>query len=349
MKSLKLLVLITFYATGLLFFSGSIKAQNVPVNSMKVEIGHFTLFVPEGWNVFSKDDRIKARKEFELDLEPGLKQYEVDGKPKPRMGDFRVFQKQPFGQLIGWTLIVPDNTNLLQKIFKKENQFRQRKDQIKSGSCRLVKIDGIDVVRVDVEMTNGDLMTNLHFYSPKSPGIISSLMFGLRSGKSVQAEKEFESIIGSIKIKEVVSFIQASFGVDSDEVIKNLKSSEDFLMVNKGRDGVITTASGLQYEIIKAGTGLIPKAESIVKCNYIGSTIDGNVFDNSIERGEPSIFPVNKLITGWTEALQLMPVGSKWKLFIPADLAYKERAHEPYIKPYSALIFEVELIEIVKK
>jgi FKBP-type peptidyl-prolyl cis-trans isomerase len=129
---------------------------------------------------------------------------------------------------------------------------------------------------------------------------------------------------------------------------KTLKEGEDFLAANKSKEGVVTLPSGLQYEILKAGTGPKPKAEDKVKCHYHGTTIDGKVFDSSIERGEPATFAVNRVIPGWTEALQLMPVGSKWKLYIPANLAYGERGAGRDIKPNAALIFEVELLEIVK-
>jgi FKBP-type peptidyl-prolyl cis-trans isomerase len=129
----------------------------------------------------------------------------------------------------------------------------------------------------------------------------------------------------------------------------NLKEGEDFLAANKEKAGVVTLPSGLQYEIIKEGNGPKPTAEDQVKCHYHGTTIDGKVFDSSVERGEPATFPVNRVIPGWTEALQLMPVGSKWKLYIPAALAYGERGAGQDIKPNSALIFEVELLEIEKK
>ncbi len=123
---------------------------------------------------------------------------------------------------------------------------------------------------------------------------------------------------------------------------------EKFLEENKKRAGVTTTASGLQYEIMKAGEGAKPTATDKVKTHYHGTLTNGTVFDSSVDRGEPVEFPVNGVIKGWTEALQLMPVGSKWKLFIPYQLAYGERAAGPQIPPYSALVFEVELLEIVK-
>lgn len=152
-----------------------------------------------------------------------------------------------------------------------------------------------------------------------------------------------------IKPTKANGLIQAFFTkVSAEEGAKNLKEGQDFLAANKNKSGVVTLPSGLQYEIIKAGTGPKPKAEDQVKCNYHGTTIDGKIFDSSVERGEPATFPVNRVIPGWTEALQLMPVGSKWKLYIPANLAYGEKGAGANIKPNSTLIFEVELLEIVK-
>ncbi len=121
-----------------------------------------------------------------------------------------------------------------------------------------------------------------------------------------------------------------------------------FLEENKKKEGVITTASGLQYQIIKAGDGPKPTATDKVKTHYHGTLLDGTVFDSSVQRGEPISFPVNGVIQGWVEALQLMPVGSKWKLFIPQELAYGPRGSGGTIKPYSALVFEVELLGIEK-
>ncbi len=163
-------------------------------------------------------------------------------------------------------------------------------------------------------------------------------------------EKAFLGDSVKIKPQHANEIIQKFFGqISKAEGDKNLKEGEEFLAKNKTKSGVVTTASGLQYEIIKAGTGPKPKAEDEVKCHYKGTLIDGKVFDSSIERGEPATFPVNRVIPGWTEALQLMPVGSKWKLYIPASLGYGERGAGQDIKPNSTLIFEVELLEIVKK
>jgi FKBP-type peptidyl-prolyl cis-trans isomerase FklB len=128
----------------------------------------------------------------------------------------------------------------------------------------------------------------------------------------------------------------------------NKLEGDKFLSDNKKRNGVVTTASGLQYEVIKAGDGPKPTASDKVKTHYHGTLIDGSVFDSSVNRGEPVTFPVGGVIPGWVEALQLMPVGSKWKLYIPQNLAYGPRGAGEKIKPYSALVFEVELISIEK-
>ncbi|MBP7184390.1 MAG: FKBP-type peptidyl-prolyl cis-trans isomerase [Saprospiraceae bacterium] len=128
-----------------------------------------------------------------------------------------------------------------------------------------------------------------------------------------------------------------------------IEGGKKFLEENGKRKEVVTLPSGLQYEIIKAGNGPKPAATDQVTVHYHGTLIDGTVFDSSVKRGEPATFPVNGVIQGWVEALQLMPVGSKWKLFIPYNLAYGERGAGQSIKPYSTLIFEVELLSIGEK
>ena len=127
------------------------------------------------------------------------------------------------------------------------------------------------------------------------------------------------------------------------------KEGATFLAANKTKDGVVTLPSGLEYKILTQGTGPKPTASDSVVCNYRGTLINGTEFDSSYKRGEPATFPVSGVIKGWTEALQLMPVGSKWQLFIPSDLAYGERSPAPEIGPDSTLIFEVELLSIQNK
>ena len=126
------------------------------------------------------------------------------------------------------------------------------------------------------------------------------------------------------------------------------KAGLEFLAANKTKSGVVTTASGLQYIVLKEGTGPKPLATDKVKCDYEGKLIDGTVFDSSVKQGKPIEFAVNGVIKGWTEALQLMNTGSKYRLFIPSDLAYGDQQMGPDIKPGSTLIFDVDLIEIVK-
>ncbi|MCW3079238.1 MAG: Peptidylprolyl isomerase [Segetibacter sp.] len=131
-----------------------------------------------------------------------------------------------------------------------------------------------------------------------------------------------------------------------DKLSANLKAGEDFLEQNKSREGVQTTASGLQYEVLTEGSGAKPKATDKVKCHYHGTLIDGTIFDSSVQRGQPATFPLNMVIKGWTEALQLMSVGSKYRLFLHPSLAYGERQTGAVIGPNSTLIFDVELLDI---
>ena len=133
------------------------------------------------------------------------------------------------------------------------------------------------------------------------------------------------------------------------EASKNKEAGEAFLEANKSKPGVVVLPSGLQYRILTAGTGPKPAATDTVECNYRGTLINGNEFDSSAKHGGPASFPVGRVIKGWTEALQLMPVGSKWQLFVPSNLAYGERGAGGEIGPNATLIFEVELVSIKPK
>jgi FKBP-type peptidyl-prolyl cis-trans isomerase FklB len=136
------------------------------------------------------------------------------------------------------------------------------------------------------------------------------------------------------------------FQMKNEKASTNLKAGQVFLEANRQKPGVVVLPSGLQYEVITEGSGGKPSAKNKVTCHYHGSLIDGTVFDSSISRGQPATFPLNMVIKGWTEGLQLMPVGSKWRFFIPPHLAYGDRQTGSDIGPNSTLIFEVELLGI---
>ncbi len=159
----------------------------------------------------------------------------------------------------------------------------------------------------------------------------------VKTGKQVLTEEQINSCI--------MDYMQIA---KKEKATPNKKAGEAFLAENAKKPGVVTTASGLQYTVITEGTGAKPTASDKVKVHYHGTLLDGTIFDSSVQRGEPIELPVGNVIAGWIEALQLMPVGSKWKLFIPSDLAYGDSQAGPTIGPGSTLIFEVELLEIVK-
>lgn len=146
--------------------------------------------------------------------------------------------------------------------------------------------------------------------------------------------------------KQVINDYFMTLQSEKQEI--NKKAGEEFLNINKGKAGVVTLPSGLQYQVLQQGTGAKPAASDSVKCHYHGTLINGVVFDSSVERGEPAVFGVSQVIPGWVEALQLMEAGSKWRLFIPSNLAYGEHGAGEAIEPNSALVFDVELLEIVK-
>lgn len=134
---------------------------------------------------------------------------------------------------------------------------------------------------------------------------------------------------------------------NQEDATDNLVAGLEFLEKNRSKEGVTELPSGLQYLVIKEGDGDLPSLTDEVKCHYHGRLIDGTVFDSSVERGQPAVFPVNGVIRGWVEALQLMPVGSKWRLFVPPELGYGEQGAGGAIGPNSTLVFDVELLEIV--
>lgn len=152
-------------------------------------------------------------------------------------------------------------------------------------------------------------------------------------------------------MEEATTYTQAKVEALQEQALLNeygdvKKAGEDFLAENRNKEGVVTTESGLQYRIIKEGRGAIPTSTDRVKVNYKGTLIDGTEFDSSYSRNEPSVFQADRVIRGWTEALTMMPVGSTWEIYIPYNLAYGTSAQGQHIKPFSALVFEVELLGI---
>jgi len=167
----------------------------------------------------------------------------------------------------------------------------------------------------------------------------------MSGGKTRLTQEEAQAVL-----KEVQTEVQKQQQEKMKETAdKNKAEGEAFLAANKSKDGVVTLPSGLQYKILTAGTGPKPTASDSVVCNYRGTLINGTEFDSSYKRGQPATFGVGQVIKGWTEALQLMPVGSKWQLFVPSSLAYGERGAGAEIGPDSTLIFEVELLSIQDK
>jgi FKBP-type peptidyl-prolyl cis-trans isomerase FklB len=190
-----------------------------------------------------------------------------------------------------------------------------------------------------------------------NPMVLARALMDAKAGKPALNEMETTAFLTrfSAKMQEVTAKRQEAEQLRQAEAnkitYKNLIAQGDsFLQKNKERSGVIVTSSGLQYEVVKMGNGKKPTAASTVKVNYTGKLIDGTQFDTSIGAGkEPAVFPVGNVIKGWTEILQLMPVGSKFKVYIPEALAYGANGAGEVIKPYSTLIFDIELLEIVKE
>ena len=215
----------------------------------------------------------------------------------------------------------------------------------KTGKQEKAYIAGIQIG----QQVSGDMIENINMQ-----------LFGNDSIQSLSKDNFLAGFIAAVKKGAVVSVEDAQAYVkEHTEAIKakaleakygeNKTAGEKFLAENKTKEGVITTESGLQYKIIKAGKGEIPTKESSVKVNYKGTLIDGTEFDSSYKRNAPATFRADQVIKGWTEALTMMPVGSKWELYIPQELAYGARETGGQIKPFSTLIFEVELLEIEKK
>ena len=181
-----------------------------------------------------------------------------------------------------------------------------------------------------------------------NPMVVAKAMSDGEKGETLMEDMDARNFIMEfINDRDVLRAEQKAI-LDKELFKEHIAANEAFLEKNKEKDGVTVTTSGLQYEVVKLGTGPKPTTENTVKVHYVGTLIDGTEFDSSVARKEPAQFPVLGVIPGWSEALQLMPVGSKFKLVIPENLAYGATGAGEVIKPFSALVFEVELLEIVQ-
>ncbi|MFD1144282.1 FKBP-type peptidyl-prolyl cis-trans isomerase [Larkinella insperata] len=208
-----------------------------------------------------------------------------------------------------------------------------------AGTSAPIKLNNaIDSVSYSIGVNVGLGLKQQNLGNANLKALTKALQDALQSSNTQIAPEQANRIIGE--------FFQRERSVKAEA---NKKVGEQYLAENKSKPGIMTTASGLQYQILKAGTGPKPAATDTVKAHYTGRLIDGTVFDSSVERGQPLEIPVNQVIQGWSEALQLMPVGSKWKLYIPSTLAYGSQGAGSQIGPNSTLVFDIELLEIVKK
>ena len=206
-----------------------------------------------------------------------------------------------------------------------------------------------EILKTEVEKVSYIIGTRIagNFKSQDIEVSLDSLMLGLKD-----ALEGKELAISQAEMKTVYSAWQQKMRAkqaakQAEEAAKNLAAGSAFLEANKAKEGVKVLPSGLQYKVVKEGTGETPTADDKVKTHYRGTLIDGTEFDSSYKRNQPAEFPVKGVIKGWTEALQLMKVGGKWELYIPAELAYGQRGR-PSIPANSTLIFEIELLEVVK-
>lgn len=216
---------------------------------------------------------------------------------------------------------------------------------IKDGLNQKETVDSLKQVVDMGSMIGNQLRTNTDFYGDSTltmdykllrQGMINGIAGSDTGMTADEARDYFNGTMEALQAKKM----EAQYN-------DNKVAGQNFLTENAKKEGVVTTASGLQYEVIKKGNGPLPKETDKVKVHYHGTLVDGTVFDSSVDRGQPAEFGVTQVIKGWVEGLQLMPVGSKFKFYIPQELAYGSQS-QGQIKPFSTLIFEVELLEIVK-
>lgn len=216
-----------------------------------------------------------------------------------------------------------------------------------STSCSQQAVTGAKVKTAEDSLAYAMGVYNYHYYlqfdsMQLDPVLIAKGMMDAKNGETTFDANSANMYIAVYLQKKQSAKVREEYG-------KNIDDGENFLAENKKREGVTETPSGLQYEVITMGTGEKPGPDARVKVNYTGTLIDGRKFDASADHGGPAEFDFNQVIRGWSEVLQLMPVGSKFKVVIPYELAYGEESRGPLITPFSTLIFEIELLEIVKQ
>jgi FKBP-type peptidyl-prolyl cis-trans isomerase FklB len=220
------------------------------------------------------------------------------------------------------------------------------------GSCAKNSVSNVKMKTKEDSLSYAFGIVNFNALQSDSlkldPRIVAKAMLDGENGKPEMSDEIARGFIMSFVTARQAE--QAEKQAEQDKILYKdyIAENEAFLATNKNKSGVTVTPSGLQYEVIIMGTGNKPTANNTVKVHYVGKLIDGTEFDSSVKRGEPAQFPVSGVITGWTEALQLMPVGSKFKLYIPQNLAYGASQAGEVIKPFSTLVFEVELLDIVQ-
>jgi FKBP-type peptidyl-prolyl cis-trans isomerase len=222
-----------------------------------------------------------------------------------------------------------------------------------TGSCAENAVKGTKILTEKDSIAYAFGIVNYNALAADSldlnPLVVAKAMIDGKNGKAVLNEESARSIIMKFINRREADKAAKKAEQDKITYAEWKQQNIDFLAKNKEKSGVITTASGLQYEVVKMGKGPKPTAESTIKVNYAGSTIDGVEFDSSIKTNAPAQFSLANIIPGWKEALQLMPVGSKFKVYIPSELGYGETgAGQGQIKPYSVLVFDIELLDIIK-
>lgn len=221
-----------------------------------------------------------------------------------------------------------------------------------AGSCGENAIQGTKILTEKDSLAYAFGIVNYNALATDSldlnPMVVAKAMLDGKNKKAILNDESARAVI--MKFINRRESVKAAKKAEADKILYKdwIQQNEDFLAKNKEKQGVTVTPSGLQYEVIKMGNGQKPTSENTVKVNYAGTLIDGTEFDSSIKRNEPAQFPVGNIIPGWKEALLLMPVGSKFKVYVPQNLAYGAVGAGAQIKPYSTLIFEIELLEIVK-